>query len=89
MASVLIFFIRIYQYTLSALVGRCCRFYPTCSYYAVDALRRHGVLRGGWLTVKRICKCHPFNPGGVDLVPPAPTHPSVKPLCGVRPVARR
>ncbi|MDD3268229.1 MAG: membrane protein insertion efficiency factor YidD [Syntrophomonadaceae bacterium] len=46
-----------------------CRFYPTCSSYTIAALEKHGVLKGGWLAVKRICKCHPFNPGGHDPVP--------------------
>ncbi|MDD2619286.1 MAG: membrane protein insertion efficiency factor YidD [Syntrophomonadaceae bacterium] len=46
-----------------------CRFYPSCSTYAIEALEKHGAFKGGWLAVKRICKCHPFNPGGHDPVP--------------------
>lgn len=48
-----------------------CRFYPSCSSYAVQAVERHGVLRGGWLAARRLARCHPWNPGGVDHVPPA------------------
>jgi uncharacterized protein len=69
MRWLLIALIRVYQYTLSGLFGPCCRFYPSCSEYTLRAIRRHGCLRGGWLGVKRICKCHPYHPGGVDLVP--------------------
>lgn len=58
-----------YQRGLSPLLGRNCRFYPTCSRYALEALSRHGALRGGLLAVKRILRCHPFHPGGVDPVP--------------------
>ncbi len=61
--------IRGYQLVLSPWIGRHCRFYPTCSHYAADAIHTHGLLTGGWLTLKRIGKCHPFHPGGVDLVP--------------------
>ncbi|WP_081326314.1 membrane protein insertion efficiency factor YidD, partial [Paenibacillus polymyxa] len=46
-----------------------CRFYPTCSQYGIEAVKTHGALKGGWLTLKRILKCHPFHPGGVDPVP--------------------
>jgi len=51
-----------------ALVGPCCRFEPTCSAYAEDAVRQHGALRGGWLTVRRLARCHPFARGGLDPV---------------------
>jgi uncharacterized protein len=62
--------IRLYQATLSPYLGRQCRFYPTCSHYAREALELHGFLRGTWLTLRRLGRCHPFHPGGVDLVPP-------------------
>jgi hypothetical protein len=73
-AQLLIFFVRVYQRTLSrvltATVGNVCRFEPSCSRYAVACLENHGALRGGLLSVVRLCKCHPFHPGGVDLPPP-------------------
>ena len=69
MRHVLIAIIRLYQLTLSRLVGPCCRFYPSCSCYGMEALRRHGALKGAWLGLVRLCKCHPFHPGGVDFVP--------------------
>ena len=59
-----------YRLLLSPLLGPNCRFYPTCSAYAAEAIDTHGVLRGTWLAVKRISKCHPWHPGGVDPVPP-------------------
>ena len=58
-----------YQYFISPLLGPRCRFYPTCSCYAQEAVQRHGVIRGGWLTLKRVAKCGPFHPGGYDPVP--------------------
>lgn len=61
--------IRGYQLTLSPYLGRQCRFYPTCSHYAVEAIERHGLVRGGALALGRLGRCHPFHPGGVDLVP--------------------
>lgn len=63
--------IRAYQLGISPFMGQSCRFYPTCSNYALEALAAHGARRGTWLAAKRICKCHPWHPGGVDLVPPA------------------
>jgi putative membrane protein insertion efficiency factor len=59
----------VYQRLVSPLLGPRCRFYPTCSQYAKEAVLKHGVLRGVWLAVRRICRCHPWNLGGVDLVP--------------------
>ena len=61
--------IRLYQLTLSSFIGGQCRFYPSCSNYALEAINRHGSLHGTFLTVSRICKCHPLHPGGVDPVP--------------------
>lgn len=65
----LILIIRMYQVAVSPLLGPCCRFYPSCSEYSAEAIRRHGVLKGVVLGVFRLCKCHPFHSGGVDLVP--------------------
>ncbi|MAT77780.1 membrane protein insertion efficiency factor YidD [Candidatus Poribacteria bacterium] len=58
--------IRFYQKYLSPLFSPRCRFYPTCSQYAAEAVQKHGTLKGGWLFCRRICKCHPFHPGGYD-----------------------
>lgn len=69
MTRLLVGLIRIYQHTLARVWGPCCRFYPSCSAYAVEALERHGLARGIWLAARRLCKCHPLHPGGVDLVP--------------------
>jgi uncharacterized protein len=61
--------IRAYQMSLSPLLGPRCRFHPSCSHYALEAIERHGAARGGWLAAKRIARCHPLNPGGYDPVP--------------------
>jgi len=68
--------LRVWQLLVSPTYGATCRFYPSCSAYAVEALRVHGLVRGGWLAVCRLARCHPWNPGGVDHVPPA-THTCV------------
>ena len=70
MAHVLIFLLRGYKLLISPLLPPACRFYPTCSVYAIEAIQSHGSLRGCWLTARRLLKCQPFHPGGVDLVPP-------------------
>ena len=72
-ARLLIVLIRVYQRAISPLLGPHCRFNPTCSHYGIEALRRFGVVKGGWLTVKRVLKCHPLNAGGDDPVPPKNT----------------
>jgi putative membrane protein insertion efficiency factor len=72
MATFLRLLIAIYQRTLSPLLPPACRFHPTCSHYAAQALLDHGALRGSWLTVRRLSRCHPFHPGGLDPVPPRP-----------------
>jgi uncharacterized protein len=61
--------IQTYRWLISPLLGPSCRFYPTCSAYALEALDRHGALHGSWLAVRRLLRCHPFNPGGFDPVP--------------------
>lgn len=62
--------IRFYRAWISPLLPPSCRFYPTCSAYAMEALGVHGPVKGTWLSVKRIASCHPFHPGGIDPVPP-------------------
>ncbi|MFY9665967.1 MAG: membrane protein insertion efficiency factor YidD [Candidatus Cybelea sp.] len=69
MRLLLVGLIRLYQLLISPLLPRACRFYPSCSQYAVVALSEHGVLRGCWLAANRLARCHPWHPGGVDLVP--------------------
>ena len=69
MKTVLIALVRFYRYAISPMLGRNFRFHPTCSEYAIEALERHGALRGGWMAAKRVGRCHPFNPGGYDPVP--------------------
>lgn len=75
--------IRGYQILISPLLGPRCRFYPSCSHYALDAVRTHGALRGGWLALRRLGRCHPLNPGGYDPVPAAP-QPALAPCCETR-----
>lgn len=67
----LMLLVRGYQLVVSPLLGPSCRFYPSCSAYGLESLRVHGAVRGTWLTVRRLLRCHPWNPGGVDEVPPA------------------
>lgn len=69
MAQVLALIVRIYQWTIRPLIGPCCRFYPSCSDYSLEALRKHGAWKGCKLTLRRLLKCHPRNPGGFDPVP--------------------
>jgi len=81
MRYVAVFLIRLYQWTLSPLVGPACRFYPSCSQYAREACMRFGVLKGGWLAVLRLARCHPWHPGGFDPVPPARAALACSPHC--------
>jgi uncharacterized protein len=72
--KVFISFIRFYQIVISPIKPPTCRFYPTCSHYGLEAIQRFGAFKGGWLTLKRILKCHPFHPGGLDPVPDKEKH---------------
>ncbi|MBF0120508.1 MAG: membrane protein insertion efficiency factor YidD [Desulfobacterales bacterium] len=69
MKKLLLLLIRLYQYLLSPLLPPACRFYPSCSHYSYEAFLRHGVIKGAYLSMKRIIKCNPFHPGGFDPVP--------------------
>ncbi|MGB1333973.1 MAG: membrane protein insertion efficiency factor YidD [Porticoccaceae bacterium] len=69
MRSLFIGLIKAYQYLISPFLGPSCRFHPTCSHYAIEAISEHGVLKGGYLSVRRIIKCHPLHEGGHDPVP--------------------
>lgn len=61
--------IRVYQLVISPVIPSCCRFYPSCSQYAIEALEKHGIIRGTYLTIRRISHCHPLHTGGYDPVP--------------------
>ncbi len=69
MARILLFFLTVYRVAVRPVLGRNCRFFPSCSDYANEALSRHGAARGSWLAVKRIIRCHPWHAGGFDPVP--------------------
>ncbi|HSQ07959.1 MAG TPA: membrane protein insertion efficiency factor YidD [Chromatiaceae bacterium] len=80
MRRILIGLIRSYQYLVSPLLGNHCRFYPSCSHYAAEAIETHGALRGSWLALRRLSRCHPWHEGGIDPVPP-PCHPNPPGTC--------
>jgi putative membrane protein insertion efficiency factor len=69
MKKIIIRILRMYQAAISPFLGHCCRFFPTCSAYACEAIQKYGVAKGAWLAVRRIIKCHPFHRGGIDPVP--------------------
>ncbi len=69
MRRLLIGLVRFYQYAISPFLGRRCRYFPSCSEYAVEAVQKYGAAKGGWLGLKRVCRCHPWHPGGYDPVP--------------------
>ena len=75
-ARLLILALRGYKRFVSPLLGPRCRFVPSCSEYAMEAIARHGAARGAWLAVRRLGRCHPLHPGGHDPVPPSPDTPS-------------
>ena len=85
-ARALLFAVRVYQAFFSALMPSACKFYPSCSHYAAEALRIHGARRGSWLALRRVLRCHPFTPGGVDLVPDAADFREAKSSDGLQPV---
>jgi len=72
--KIIIGFVRAYQIVISPLFGASCRFHPTCSHYMMDAIDRFGVMRGGWLGLRRISHCHPWHEGGIDPVPEIEKH---------------
>lgn len=69
LSKLFILIIRFYQKEISPLKGPTCRFYPTCSTYAIEAIKKYGAIKGGFLAIKRILRCHPFSKGGYDQVP--------------------
>jgi putative membrane protein insertion efficiency factor len=69
LTKALVFVMRAYRYAISPMLGDRCRFAPSCSAFAEEAIVRHGLMRGGWLAIRRISRCHPWNPGGYDPVP--------------------
>ena len=66
--TIMIFLIRFYQLCISPLLGNNCRYYPSCSQYAIEAIEKKGIVSGSWMAVKRICRCHPWHDGGYDPV---------------------
>ncbi|MEJ2746745.1 MAG: membrane protein insertion efficiency factor YidD [Anaerolineae bacterium] len=69
MKKIALLLIRLYQKTISRVLPPSCRFTPSCSHYGNDAIEKYGLIKGGWLAVKRVSRCHPLNPGGYDPVP--------------------
>jgi uncharacterized protein len=69
MKALLLFMLRAYQYAIRPMMGANCRFFPSCSAYAHEAVERYGVAKGAWLAARRVARCHPYHPGGYDPVP--------------------
>lgn len=88
MRHVLIFVVRAYQVVLSPLLPPACRYTPSCSHYAIEALQKHGALRGSWLAARRIARCNPFGSSGYDPVPDAAAHTAALPTPSSNPVRR-
>ena len=78
MKAALVGLLRLYRFAISPMYGEVCRYYPTCSAYALEAVQQHGALRGTWLSVRRVLRCHPWAAGGVDHVPPTRTARSTR-----------
>ncbi len=78
-ANLLVLLVRGYQLLFSPMLGQNCRFHPTCSQYAIEALKTHGALKGSWLTLRRLLRCQPLHPGGYDPVPPRCSLPRDEP----------
>lgn len=78
-ARAMVALLKIYQWTISPFLGSNCRFYPTCSQYAIEAIRERGAIYGVWLTLRRLVKCHPYHQGGHDPVPEKPQHAAGQP----------
>ncbi len=79
MKYLLIGLLRLYRLLISPLYGQVCRYYPSCSAYALEAVTVHGSIKGGWLSLRRLARCHPWAPGGVDKVPPRRDRGSIIP----------
>ena len=84
MKSLLLLLLRAYQLGVSPFLGQNCRFYPCCSAYAAEAIREHGAAKGTLLAAKRLCKCHPWHPGGVDPVPQKTQYKHGDTACGCK-----
>jgi hypothetical protein len=82
--NTLLLLVRLYQVCLSPLLGPKCRFYPTCSSYAMEAIREYGAGKGSLLAAKRLCKCHPWHPGGFDPVPEKSVPTTSATVCGCK-----
>ena len=82
MKTLLLLLLRGYQLAISPMLGQNCRFYPSCSHYAMEALRVHGAAKGSWLALRRLGRCHPWHEGGLDPVPAAAGAPSSTSACG-------